>query len=285
MDKFKIINKFQDFKGGADDLIRNATRLSEYLVLGLDAQASESDIDFDNTNADEDSEVEVEGNERLLRHYVSMNVVDRPVRSGRDAIYGFRQLLQYLTARRLLKQGFSLSKIAEFTSVVPTSSLSDALIEAPHRSDAELLVAAFKARETGGSKPPRSPRANTSQAAMRRVASSQPSTIDPIHGMADLLKEIEDLRMRFGREMQEMRRLGDQLQRLNDTIEQSMRMGMRAQDQFMHWVQDIHAERNRCEQFMREVTEVVQLRTERLQVQVAMLSEQLAIHIKQGDKQ
>ena len=285
MDKFSIINKFQDFKGGADELIRNATRLSEYLLLGLDAQVSESETHFDNASADDNSEVEVEGNERLLRHYVSMNVVDRPVRSGRDAIYGFRQLLQYLTARRLLKQGFSLSKIAEFTSVVPTASLSDALIEAPQRSDAELLVAAFKARETGGSKPPRSPRANTSQAAMRRVVSSQPSTIDPIHGMADLLKEIEDLRMRFGREMQEMRRLGDQLQRLNDTIEQSMRLGMKAQDQFMHWVQDIHAERNRCEQFMREVTEVVHSRTATLQLQIERLSQQLAIHIQQGDKQ
>jgi len=103
--------------------------------------------------------------------------------------------------------------------------------------------------------------------------------------MADLLKEIEDLRMRFGREMQEMHRLGDQLQRLNDTIEQSMRLGMKAQDQFMHWVQDIHAERNRCEQFMREVTEVVHSRTAALQLQIERLSQQLAIHIQQGDKQ
>ena len=77
------------------------------------------------------------GNERLLRHYASVNVVDKPGRQGRDAVYTYRHLLQFLAARRLMKQGFALSKIAEFTSVVPTETLQQTLCESPRHSEAE----------------------------------------------------------------------------------------------------------------------------------------------------
>ncbi|CAM8647520.1 hypothetical protein MCEMSEM47_01361 [Burkholderiales bacterium] len=268
------IDKFQSFSGNADALIRAATKLSELLSLGIEKAA---DIDIDNDNLNEDGEVE--GNERLLRHYVSMSVVDRPVRKGRDAVYGFRQLLQYLTARRLLKQGFSLSKIAEFTSVVPTAHLSQALIEAPHRSEAELLVAAFKVGESAGARSSPEPVARAS-----RMASSA-SGIDPIFGMADLLKEIEDLRQRFSVEMHELRRVGDQLQRLNDTVERSMRLGMNAQDQFMQWMADIHRDRRVCEELMSTVTKSFDVHFLQIQAQIQMLSLQLSEHIERTTPQ
>ena len=40
-------------------------------------------------------------NERLVRYYVTEGVLYRPERVGRDAAYGYRHLLQLLTARRM----------------------------------------------------------------------------------------------------------------------------------------------------------------------------------------
>jgi predicted nucleic acid-binding Zn-ribbon protein len=57
--------------------------------------------------------------------------------------------------------------------------------------------------------------------------------------MADLLKEIEDMRRRFSNEMEEVRRVRYALDQLNTAINTSMRLGMRAQDDFMQMVDDI----------------------------------------------
>ena len=84
-----------------------------------------------------------EANERLIRHYVSVGVLDRPERAGKSVVYSFRHLLQYLVARRLLGTGFALAKIAEYTGRVPTQSLLASLDEAPQRSEAQLLVEAY----------------------------------------------------------------------------------------------------------------------------------------------
>ena len=256
MDSIYFIEQFQDFNGNADELIRNATKLSESISLGLDASDS--------------TEGEGEGNERLLRHYVSLNVVDKPLRQGREAIYNFRHLLQYLTARRLLKQKFSLAKIAEYASVVPTQSLITALLAPPHRSEAELLVAAFKAKDnmpSGRGQPgaasgsATSSRASANPQGSQRTAAaagasgssgssgaagtqgSGPASTttpgNPIFAMADLLREIEELRRRFGREMGEFERVRHALDNLNNAITTSMRHGLRAQEDFMKLVEEI----------------------------------------------
>jgi hypothetical protein len=78
-----------DFQGGAEALIEKAQEIAK--ALNLDQEGNE-------------------GNERLLRHYVSMGVVDKPSREGRDALYGFRHLVQFVAARRLLAEGFPLAK-------------------------------------------------------------------------------------------------------------------------------------------------------------------------------
>jgi len=247
MDNYKIIYEYQIFIGSADELIKNATMLSESICLALEASDA--------------NEGEGEGNERLLRHYVSMNVVDKPVREGRAAKYNFRHLLQYLTARRLLKQKFSLAKIAEYTSLVPTQSLIDALLAPPHRSEAELLVAAFKAgdsapsarsnaRNSGatGSYSANSPGAQAGtgpQSAQPPQGAQAPGTTNPsltgnpIFAMADLLREIEELRRRFGREMGEFERVRNALDNLNIAINTSMRLGFEAQKEFTQKVNDI----------------------------------------------
>jgi len=140
------------------------------------------------------------GNERLLRHYASVSVVDKPTRQGRDAVYTYRHLLQFLTARRLMKQGFALSKIAEFTSVVPTETLEQALCEEPQRSEAELLVAAYKA----GSGQVAEAQVARNRAPTQSSSRSTPSWPDPLFGMADVMHEIEKMRSRFMAEIYDM---------------------------------------------------------------------------------
>ena len=221
-----ITSKYHEFKADSTGLIKEAAILAEALNLGLDLnidnhdnnslRLKEQSID---TNA---NEPEGEGNERLLRHYVSVNVVDRPTRQGRDAIYGARHLYQYLTARRLLKQGFGLAKIGEFTRVT-TDVLLDALFAPPHRSEAELLVAAYKAGGSPMQRPSTKPYGGGPSAKGASVAN-----IDPIYGMADLLKEIEQMRYRFSKELDEMRRVSKSLDDLNRIIYESQRLGLAA---------------------------------------------------------
>ena len=273
MDNEKIIEQYQSFRGNADELIKIATSLSESISLALEASDS--------------TEGEGEGNERLLRHYVSMNVVDKPIRQGRGATYNFRHLLQYLTTRRLLKQKFSLIKIAEYTSLIPTQSLIDALLVPPHRSEAELLVAAFKAqdvlpsgrsthRNLGSNSPSSSGPQGTQggsgtrssqppQGGQAAGAGNQPMPGNPIFAMADLLKEIEELRRRFGREMGEFERVRNALDNLNSAINNSMRLGFEAQKEFTQKVNDIRnsiARSNDQSQFQIENIETLTHRIE-----------------------
>ena len=51
-------------------------------------------------------------NPRLVRHYVSQGLVDKPQRIGREVRYGYRHLLQLLVVRRLLAEGYTSGAIA-----------------------------------------------------------------------------------------------------------------------------------------------------------------------------
>ncbi len=62
-------------------------------------------------------------NERLIRHYVQMGVLNRPLRKGRESHFTFQQLAQYLVARNLALDGWPLAKIAEFTQSSNISGL------------------------------------------------------------------------------------------------------------------------------------------------------------------
>ena len=160
----RLLRENSGFSGSGEELLRLVEELAGILHL----------------TPEDDS-----GNERLLRHYASVNVVDKPGRQGRDAVYTYRHLLQFLAARRLMKQGFALSKIAEFTSVVPTETLQQTLCESPRHSEAELLLAAYRAT---------------------RATPSAPAAkgLEPIYGMTDVINEIEKMRIRFVAEIQEM---------------------------------------------------------------------------------
>ena len=158
----------QDFQGGAEDLIDAAQVLVKKLSLAQEAS---------------------EGNERLLRHYVSVGVVDKPLREGRDALYGFRHLVQFVAARRLLTEGFSLAQIAKYTAVVGTDDLAHYLEKTDRKSEAELLVAAFRSEGAGRSTPP--------VTASRRAASPKPlPSLSTGMGMVDVMHEMRDMEQR-----------------------------------------------------------------------------------------
>ena len=174
MNKY-LENLRNDFQGSADALIDKAQDLAK--TLKLDQEATE-------------------GNERLLRHYVSMGVVDKPSREGRDALYGFRHLVQFVAARRLLAEGFPLAKIAKYTGAVPTDALT-AYLEKPDRtSEAELLVAAFRSE---------APERKTPSSATRRVAPPKPlQSMSTGMGMVDVMHEMRDMEQRVRVQLTDM---------------------------------------------------------------------------------
>jgi len=185
-----------DFQGSADALIAKAQDVAK--TLKLDQEATE-------------------GNERLLRHYVSMGVVDKPTREGRDALYGFRHLVQFVAARRLLAEGFPLAKIAKYTGAVPTDALT-AYLEKPDRtSEAELLVAVFRSE---------APERKTPATASRKAAATKPlQSMATGMGMVDVMHEMREMEQRVRVQLTDMQN------KVHMMVEDAMRnMGSQPRD-------------------------------------------------------
>ncbi|KAA6184230.1 hypothetical protein F2Q65_13015 [Thiohalocapsa marina] len=75
-------------------------------------------------------------NERLVRYYVSERVLSRPRREGREALFGYRQLLELLAARLLSRDGWPLAKIASWNQGADERALSDLIPERKPPRDA-----------------------------------------------------------------------------------------------------------------------------------------------------
>lgn len=60
-----------------------------------------------------DGRVTEEFTERTVRHYQSKGIIDPPEKEGKEAIYGFRHLLQALLIRKMLIRKIPADKIAE----------------------------------------------------------------------------------------------------------------------------------------------------------------------------
>lgn len=93
-------NKYRNWRGTADEMAQC-----------LDA--IQADVGLDD---------EVRPNARLIRHYVQEEALSKPDREGKQAIFGFRQLVQYLVARQLLQDHWPLAKAASF---IKTSEFND----------------------------------------------------------------------------------------------------------------------------------------------------------------
>jgi DNA-binding transcriptional MerR regulator len=116
-----------DFEG-------TAAELAKQCKLALHASGLPDDID--------------QANERLVRHYVQLGVLTPPVRRGREAHFGARQVAEFVIARVLLRDGWPLAKIAE---LVQTYELPLPLGggEPAGPTEAERAIARIRAGDAG----------------------------------------------------------------------------------------------------------------------------------------
>ncbi|URR36123.1 MerR family transcriptional regulator [Thermosynechococcus sp. HN-54] len=73
-----------------------------------------------------------EVNPRLVRHYTSCKLIDRPARIGREGRYGYRHLLQLLVVRRLLMEGYTAGAIYKLVYRMSTPELRALLEQGVH---------------------------------------------------------------------------------------------------------------------------------------------------------
>ena len=66
-------------------------------------------------------------NPRLVRHYTTQGLLDKPLKQGREARYCYRHLLQLLAVRRLLAEGYSASSIGSLIGGQGNRVLEDLL--------------------------------------------------------------------------------------------------------------------------------------------------------------
>ncbi len=116
--------KYKDWEGTAESLAETAGGL-------MQGEAGFGEADF-------------APNERLVRDYVARGIVGKPERRGKEAIFGFEQLVQFLACRAMVADGWPLSKIAEdFRHANLEDTL--ALIPGEQRSNEALnLIESFK---------------------------------------------------------------------------------------------------------------------------------------------
>jgi len=118
-------SRYQDWEGTASELAAVVADVSRELNI----------IDDD-----------VTPNERLVRHYAQQGVLERPERRGKEAIFGFRQIVEFMAARNLLRDGWPLAKVAEFNRAAELSQLLDLLPKGREPNRAQELVAKFQRR-------------------------------------------------------------------------------------------------------------------------------------------
>jgi len=85
------------------------------------------------------------GNERLVRHYVQVGVLSPPDREGREALFGYRQVLEFLAARYLLNDGWPLAKVGEMLRSTDLPGLLELVPMDRPRTRAEEIVAEYRA--------------------------------------------------------------------------------------------------------------------------------------------
>lgn len=83
-------------------------------------------------------------NERLVRHYVQVGVLTAPEREGREALFGLRQVVEFLAARYLIKDGWPLAKVAEMVRATDLDGLAGMIPTDRPRTRAEEVVAKYR---------------------------------------------------------------------------------------------------------------------------------------------
>lgn len=83
-----------------------------------------------------------------MRYYVSEKVLTPPERAGREAMFGFRQVIELLVTRYLLRDGWPLAKIAAMVQSSDLTSLQHLIPSDRPRTSAEKVVARLRRGES-----------------------------------------------------------------------------------------------------------------------------------------
>src|SRR6266404_5812313 len=111
--------RFENWEGDGSELARLAAEI--LVARGLGDSSSEPNV-------------------RLIRDYAQRGIVSRAERHGKEAIYGYRQLLEFVAARVLVADGWPLAKIAEHFAHIADAELRN-LISGDGGSNRALAVA------------------------------------------------------------------------------------------------------------------------------------------------
>jgi len=132
------------------------TLLSQRPSLGLDELADVANELLDDLlpRTMSDARVKAEVNPRLIRHYVSEEMLDPALREGRRAVYTVDHLLQLLALRRLLADGYGSNLIGaslrdrgrdELRAIAEGAEVSEEA-HAPADSDVTITASRYEAR-------------------------------------------------------------------------------------------------------------------------------------------
>lgn len=92
-------------------------------------------------------------NERLVRHYVQVGVLSPPDREGREALFGLRQVVEFLATRYLLKDGWPLAKAAEIVRGTDVTGLTQLIPSDRPRTRAEEVIARYRGAGSAAARP------------------------------------------------------------------------------------------------------------------------------------
>jgi hypothetical protein len=164
------LSKFESWSGDASELARVA---GEILAARGHADASSGP------------------NVRVLRDYAQRGIVSRAERQGKEAIYGYRQLLEFVAARLLVADGWPLAKIAEHFAHIADAELQR-LISGDGGSTRALAVAQRLRSEAELASRPRRDSSHSVRSEYR-VAADQPAgqSSDDFRARAARLSSIQ----------------------------------------------------------------------------------------------
>lgn len=214
-----FIDQHQGFKGNVQDLVDLATKCCRFLNLPGDVEKI---------------------NERTVRYYVTEGLVDKPLRIGRDAEYGYRHLLQFLVSRYLVNGGYPMAKVAPFIHSKNIDDLELFLSNPVKPNLAELLVASFA--KTGSQTRPEAMRAS-------QISSYSRNIQDP-----DDLLEFKDRKVRRQQMMEQDHRCQEEIENLRSDMR-------RMHADFMSMMRDLQdqyqKDRERWQKSFDEITALV----------------------------
>lgn len=148
-------DELADWRGTAAEL---ADKLNEFLA-GIPSLADDSGS----------------ANERLVRHYVQVGILTPPEREGREALFGLRQVVEFLAARYLLKDGWPLAKVAELVRATDAEGLKQLIPGERPRTRAEEAIARYRR----GQAPDTSESVRTSSDALSSHVSAETFALTP----------------------------------------------------------------------------------------------------------